>query len=588
VDGSGFNGKANSVVLDAGDDLSVPWAMRYGYTQDAWSEWKSYQIGSLLPNVNLPSIDEKKPPKEEINFGGRHIQTAKSTVRLPAGYSVELPDAIHLKTTFATFDQTYRIENGSLVSEFKLEILKGKVEAAEWKSVKKLADDVGTQPWIQLTSKDRVTGETGPPLASESSSAAALLVHQTHDAIVAKDFVLAQKKSDQVIAINDKQAYAWSQRGWLAWQHHNLNEAAEDYERELRQHPEEGDQYPDLIRLERSLGRSSEERKYLLAYARAVPDNAQAVLFAGSQLLAANYVDDAVEVYRAGVKALPDNRTIEVGLGSALLWAGKKEEALPIVENALDGTSDANVLNSGAYALVSHGSSASLPLAERSALKAVELLEAESAGTTLESVNAGAFRRTNLLLATWDTLGWVYFAEGKDTLAEEYVRASWRNAAHGEEGLHMGEILEKKGDDLGAMRVYEMALSRTGANSATPVTTELHSRVEGLKKKGVAAQDAHPDRSLQDQRTYHVPRPTGAKGSGVFVVQVSATKTEKMAMVSGDDIIRGLGDRLSQLDLGLSVPKESHALLLRSGVLFCSTEPTCEFVLTPPESANIK
>jgi tetratricopeptide (TPR) repeat protein len=474
------------------------------------------------------------------------------------------------------------------VSEFTLEVLKGKIDAGEWKSVKKLSDDIGLQPWIQLTRKERVTGETGPPVAGESNSAAAALVYQTQDAIVAKDFELAQKKSDQVIAINDKQAYAWSQRGWLAWHHNNLNEAADDYERELRQHPEESNQYPDLIQLERSLGRPTEERKYLLAYAKATPDNAQAVLFAGNQLLAANYTDDAVEVYRAGVKALPDNKTIEVELGSALLRAGKKEEALPIVENALDGTSDANVLNSGAYALVSHGSSSSLPLAERSALKAVELLEAESAGTTLESVNAGAFRRTNLLLAAWDTLGWVYFAEGKDTLAEEYVLGSWRNAAHGEEGLHMGEILEKKGDDKGAMRVYEMALSRTGGNSATPVTTELHSRVEGLKKKGVAVQDAHPDRSLQDQRTYHVPRPTGAKGSGIFAIQVSAAKTEKMAMVSGDEIMRGLSDRLTQLDLGLAVPKESHALLLRSGVLFCSTEPTCEFVLTPPESANVK
>lgn len=45
---------------------------------------------------------------------------------------------------------------------------------------------------------------------------------------------------------------------------------------------------------------------------------------------------------------------------------------------------------------------------------------------------------------------------------------------------------------------------------------------------------------------------------------------------------------LARLDLGLAVPKESHALLLRSGVLFCSTEATCEFVLTPPESANVK
>jgi tetratricopeptide (TPR) repeat protein len=586
VDNSGFNGKANSVTLEASDDLAVPWGMRYGYIQDAWSQWKSYQIGSLLPNVNLPSIDEKKPPKQEIDFGGLHTQTAKSTVKLPLGYGVDLPDSIHLKTAFATFDETYRRTDGSLVSEFTLQVLKPKVEATEWKSVKKLVDDIGVQPWIQLTGKEAAGGK-GPPPAGENNPVAAELVRQTHEAIIARDLELAQKKSDQVIAINDKQAYAWSQRGWLAWQRKNLDQAANDYERELRQHPGEVDQYPDVIRLERLLGRPAEERKYLLSYAKTAPDNAQAVLLVGGRLLATNQVDDAVEVYRTGAKSLPDNRIIQVELGSALLRAGKKGEAEALLKAALDGTSDADVLNDGAYALVSDRSSSLLPLAETSARKAVETLEAESAGTAIEGVNTATFRRTHLLLATWDTLGWVYFLEGKDALAEEYVRASWRSSAHAEEGLHMGEILERKGDAKGAMRVYEMALSQIGS-SAVPVATELHARVEALKEKGVAVQDAHPDRALQQQRTFHVPRPSGLNGSGVFLMQVSATKTEHVAMLSGDEGLRGLSESLGRLDLGLAVPKESHALLLRSAVLFCSTEVTCEFVLTPPESANVK
>jgi len=588
VANAGFNGKANSVTLDSGDDLSLPWGMRYAYTQDAWSQWKSYQIGSLLPNVNLPSIDDKNPPKEEIDLGGRHTQIAKSTVKLPPGYGAELPDAIHLKTTFATFDETYRITNGSLISEFTLDMLIPKVEAAEWKSVKKLADNIGVQPWIQLTSTGLTAGEPGPPPAGENNPAAAELVRQTHDAIVAKDFELAQKKSDQVIAINEKQAYAWSQRGWLAWQHHNLGEAVDDYERELRQHPDEVDQYRDLILLEQLQGRFSEERKYLLDYAKAAPDNAQAILFVGSQLLSANHVDDSVDVYRTGVKALPNNRLIQVELGSALLRTGKKEEAITMVENALDGASDADVLNDGAYALVRAGSAASLPRAEASARKAVEMLEAESAGTALESTNAGTFRRTSLLIAAWDTLGWVLFAEGEDALAAEYVEASWRSGAHAEVGLHLGEILEKKGDDKGAMRIYEMALSRANSNSANPTAAELHARVDGLKKKGVSIQNAHPDGALQEERTYHLPRPSGIKGSGVFVLQTSAAKTERVAMVRGDEELRGLAVLLGRMDFGLEVPKQSHALLLRSGVLFCSTEATCDFVLTPPESANVK
>ena len=588
VNNSGFNGKANSVTLDAGDDLSAPWGMRYGYTQDPWSQWRTYQMGSLLPNVNLPSIDEKNPPKQEIDLGGRRTQVAKSTVKLPPGYGVELPDAIHLKTTFATFDETYRLVDGSLVSEFTLEVLKPKVEAADFKSVKKFADDIGVQPWIQLTGKEWVAGEKGPPPAGENNPAAAELVHQTHEDIVARNLDLAQKKSDQVIAINDKQAYAWSQRGWLAWQRHKLDEAANDYERELRQHPGEVDQYPDLIRLERLLGRTDEERKYLLVYAKAAPGNAQAVLLVGGRLLAVNQLDDAVEVYRAGLKSLPDNKTIQVELGNALLRAGKKEEGLSLLQNALDGTTDANVLNDGAYALVSNGSSSLLPLAETSARRAVEILDAQLAGTAIEAVNTATFRRTNLLLASWDTLGWVYFAQGKDALAEEYVRASWRSSDQGEEGLHLGEIMEKKGDTVGAMRIYEMALSRTGSSGETVVAAELHARVDGLKKKGVAVQDADPDRALQDQRTFHVSRPSGLKGSAVFVMQVSAAKTEHVAMVSGDEGLRRMGEAVGRLDLKLAVPKESHALLLRSAELFCSNEVTCELVLMPPDSANVK
>lgn len=583
VDNGGFNGKANSVSMDTGDNLSVPWELRYGYTQEAWSQWKSYQIGSLLPNVNLPVIDAKNPPMQNIDFGGRHMQTAKSTVRLPAGYSAELPNAIHLKTAFATFDETYRMQDGSLVSEFTLEVLKGKVDAAEWQSVKKLSDGIGVQPWIQLTSKERAGGKDGPPLAGGNNFIAAELVRQTHEAIVAKDLGLAKEKSDQAIALNDKQAYAWSQRGWLAWQHHDLAEAANDYQRELQQHPEEVNQYPDLIRILGLVGRPTEKLKYLLAYAKAAPNNAQAVLFVGGQLLAANQVDDALEVYRAGVSTLPENKIIQVELGNALLRAGKKEEAVSTVKNAMEGSSDANVLNDGAYALLRVGSSALLPLAETSAREAVETLETESAGTVIESVNAEAFRRANLLLATWDTLGWVYFTEEKYALAEEYVRASWRSAAHAEEGLHMGEILERKGDLVGAMRVYEMALSRTGNSGAAPVATEIHAQIDGLKEKGVAAQEPHPARALQEQRIFHVSRPPGVKGSGVFIMQISATKTEKVAMMSGDEDLRALSITLGKLDLGLTLPIQSHAFLLRSGVLFCSTEPTCEFVLTPPD-----
>jgi tetratricopeptide (TPR) repeat protein len=585
-DGSGFSGTTSATVLDPPDDTSGPWHLRYDFAKSPYGDWDNYRIGSLLPNVSLPSIDEKKPPKKDIELGAPHTQLADSTIHLPQGYSVELPDAVHLKTAFATFDKTYEIMDGSLVAEFKLVTLTDKIPASNWKDYKKFVDDVGVEPWIQLTNTQLSVREKGPPAAGDNNPAAADLVHQVHSAIVAKDYELARKKSDQAVAINDKQGYVWSQRGYLAGLRNDNAEASADYERELKQHPEEIDQYPGLIYAEGRAGKKKEQREALLTYAKAEPKKDSVILYVGNGLLSIDNVNDAVEVYRAGAKAIPENKRIQVELGSALLRADKPDEAVTIVKAALDGSSDPDVLNDGAYVLASHKTE--LPLAESSARKAVDLLETESSQTVLESANARSFQRVTLLIASWDTLGWIYFVEGKTDLAEQYIRAAWKSDRHAEVGLHLGQILEKQNKQIEAMQIYELALSGTKGSSAIPVISELHTRVDALKKQGVKSQYQNASSVLQEQRTFHIPRSNNSKGSAIFQVQVSAAKVEKMVFVSGDEPLRSQGEVITHLDLGLAIPKDSHALLLRSGVLFCSTQPTCEFVLTPPETANVK
>jgi tetratricopeptide (TPR) repeat protein len=431
-----------------------------------------------------------------------------------------------------------------------------------------------------------VAGEKEPPLAGENNPVAADLVRQAQTALRANDKELARKKLDQAAVVNEKQRYLWAQIGYLAALDGTYDVAAADYEKELKQYPDETPVYVALIEAQGRIGKKAEQRESLIAYAKAEPKNSSVALFVGGRLLTTDDVADAVEVYRAGAKALPENKIIQVELASALLRADKADEAVAVVKAALDGSSDVDVLNDGAYVLVSH--KAELPLAESSSRKAVDLLEAESAQTVLDSVNAHAFQRVVLLVASWDTLGWIYFAEGKSDLAEQYIRAAWKSDGHAEVGLHLGEILEKRGDQVQTMQIYEMALSGTKGSSATPVINELHSRVDALKKQGVRPQYPHADSVLQEQRTFHIPRLHDLKGSAVFLMQISAAKTEKMEFISGDDPLRDQGEVLAHLDLGLAVPKDSHALLLRSGVLFCSTQPTCEFVLTPPETANVK
>jgi tetratricopeptide (TPR) repeat protein len=473
------------------------------------------------------------------------------------------------------------------VSEYKLETLTDKVPAVAWKVYKQFLDEINHDPWIQLTATESVPGVKGPPLAEENNPAAATLVREAHAELNAKDKDMERihKKLDEAAAINDKQRFLWTAFGYLAVLEEKFDVVVTDYQRELKQYPDEIRVYPALIEAQGRTGDKAGEREALLAYAKAAPTTDSVILWVADRLLATDHVADAVDVCRAGRKDIPDNKPIQVELGRALLRAGKADEAVAVEKVALEGSSDADVLNDGAYVLAS--AHVELPLAESYARKLVELLETESAQTELTSVNDQSFRRADVLVSAWDTLGWIYFSEGKTDLAEQYVAAAWNNGAHAETGLHLGQILERRGTQVQAMQTYELALGRAGSDPS-PVLEELHARIDALKKLGVNSQYPHPADVLQERRTYRIPRAAGMKGSAIFLMQVSPARTEKVEMIDGDEALRGQGEALAHLDLKLAVPQNSHALLLRSGLLFCLTEKACEFVLTPPESANVK
>jgi tetratricopeptide (TPR) repeat protein len=584
--GSGFSGTTSATVLDPAEDTANPWHLGFDYANTSFGDWPNYRIGVLVPYLSLPTVDEKKPPKKEIDLGGPHTVLANSTIHLPKGYSADVPDAVHVKSRFADFDRSYRLKDDSLISEVRLEILTAKVPASDWKEYKKFLDDMGQEPWVQLTSKEHVAGEKGPPLAGENNTVAAELVRQALDAVRAGEKDVARKKLSDAKAIYDKQRYLWAEMGYLATLDTKYTEAEADYKRELQQYPDETVVYPSLIEVQGRNHEKKEMRESLLAYAKADPKNEGVVLMAGGLLLSNDDVIDAVEVYRAGVKEIPDNKLIQVEFADALGRLGKRDEAVTVAKGALEGTTDPDVLNNGAYVLASQN--AELPLAESSARKVVDQLERQSGQVTLEGANDKSFRQINLLLATWDTLGWIYFVEGKTDLAEQYIRATWSSSPSAEVGLHLGEVLEKKQDKLQAMRVYELALGEIKGNATGPVVEESHAKVDALKKQEVPSQSVNAEAILQERRTFHFPRADGIKGSAVFFLQVSPAKIEKVEFMSGDEGLREQGNAISHLDLGLNIPKGSQAQLLRSGVLVCSTQPTCEFVLTLTQSANVK
>jgi hypothetical protein len=103
-------------------------------------------------------------------------------------------------------------------------------------------------------------------------------------------------------------------------------------------------------------------------------------------------------------------------------------------------------------------------------------------------VNSNAFAQSNLLIASWDTLGWILFREGKLQDALPLVLAGWRNSLEPEGGDHLGQIYEAMGRENLALSAYCLANESIHGDGGTPDVrkhiTDSVARLSGLGRNG--------------------------------------------------------------------------------------------------------
>jgi len=136
------------------------------------------------------------------------------------------------------------------------------------------------------------------------------------------------------------------------------------------------------------------------------------------------------------------------------------EQSEQQIPSALSST-DPSFKNSVAYALAN--SNSHLTEAQTLAEDAVRLMEQQTAAIALKGNQDEDYQQSVILTSYWDTLGWVYYREGKQKRAEVYLLAAWKLKPNPEYALHLGSIYEAQHRPEDAAAIYRMALS--GKNS---------------------------------------------------------------------------------------------------------------------------
>ncbi|MGC1782680.1 MAG: DUF3857 domain-containing protein [Acidobacteriaceae bacterium] len=592
----GYGGTTSHAELSKLEDTTVPLQIGYDYKREKAGDWDHYRIIPQVAPVSLPMVNDMDPPVRAIALGIPRVETSTSAMKLPSGWGVVLPQAVHATSAYATYDETYKFDNGTVYAKRRVEVLKETVPVADWKSYKKWTDAVslGNEQYIQLTNTGDAasagkSSEKIPLPAAASNAEAAKLVYSAYMAAQQHDLDTAGSMLDQAKSLNAEQQGLWAAYGYLAAVQMQFQEAAGNFQKELTLHPDSMQVYAVLAAMYMHMGQPDNAKATLVKWT--VVDATDPLPYTRliALLLQQGKATEAAAAGETALAKLPDqgkqDENLQLLIGKAQITAGMKEKGRATLVALLNTTQHPGMMNDSSYELADAG--LELPLAESRTRAALTSMDSESKAWTLDANSSALLAKSRLTVATWDTLGWVLFREGKVDEAGSFLKAAWRNAPSPTIAEHLGELEEAKGEKNAALGTYELGLASVrhfvgmGAQppKTNPIETKLRERADALRKKGAKTPVGNPTQVLQNLRTFSLGAANGMSGSAQYWLLLTDGKVGSTKTIGTERLQGGL-ERMTKINLAEYWPAGSHANLVRKGILFCGANG-CQLVLEP-------
>ena len=581
----GFSGTTSNSRFEHSEDVAQPIQLGYDYNKKPFGDWDNFRIVPLFPVNLLPAASDKEP-HSEIDLGAPRTESALSRIHLPDGFGIDLPDAIHVKTTFATFDMTFKFENGDFVAQRDLVVLRGKLPVKSWQEYKTFTENISLNKmnWVQLNAKVFFGPGSHPPKPAENNMQAANLVYDADQLEKRHDYTAALEKLDKAKEINPEQPWLWSNYGYIAMVQNHPDDAEKYFRHEIANNPDQIYPVQLLAGLLQRGSKPDEAISVLKRFFDQEPSEPTIALMLAS-LQAKSNLDNAIATLRKADMAKSDQVEILTPLAELLIQANHKADAAEIATKMLAAAADDPFrLNDGAYTLAA--ADGDLTSAEKSSRKSIEILEKQTAVAAISEANQQSFGRVSLLVASWDTLGYILLREKKLDEAIDYLEAAWRNAPSLTVGLHYGQALEAAGKPNDALHIYVLAKREVPGNPSTnPDSQPLEDSIARLKPtEPVLHVRPADEQSLQEQRTFNLRNDGVCKSfaSSTFRLQIGSAGTSDVLRVSGTAVSDKMVDSIRNLRLPHLVPGASQAKILRDAVFTCSAgKSEGLFVLMP-------
>lgn len=578
----GFGGTVSNLDVSLPERTDKPFVYSYDYTRKDYADWSNRRIVPLTMSVTLTSIGDDAP-KKPIKLGSPRVEVHESTITLPPGYTAVVPQQAKYSTEFATYEEDNKLDGNKLITTRKLQILEREVpiaKADDYRKFQKNVEDNEGQ-YIQLVS---ATAAVKPDTTPSNPEAMELMQTAAAD-LTNHNLIDARANLDQAQQLNPKQPGLWGEYAYLEMLSNQLTTAITDLRKEVQYHPESTLAWRQIYVLQIRLKHLDDAAQTMRDELKALPGNPEAEALLGSVLILQKKYGDAAASYEMAVKQQPDNQNMRIEAARAELLAGNHDAGSASLHAALNKATEPEILNDAAYELADFN--IDLPTAESSTKKALDKLDKETAQIALGNLTRNDIANVNLLSATWDTMGWVYFKEGKLPLAESYCRAAWDVSQHSEVGDHLGQIYEKEGNLKKAADMENLALAAATLSPDPSGTDAIQERLRGLLSH--LKSYGSPDEELGKMRTFTVPDSATLDGSADFFVLLSPGKVEDVRFIRGDKQLSSATDLIKKVNFGSEFPEGAAGRLVRRGILYCSNVTKgCHITLLLPQSVTLQ
>ncbi len=581
---SGFAGEVSAVTASAPEDTEQPFQFSYDYTRKDFGDWPNRRMTPPLPPFGIEAADgESSKPSEPLLLGAPGDVVYRARIELPAGYTFTPPTRVDLVTDYAEYHAEYGTEKGVLTAVRRLVIKQAKVPLSQWdgylKFRKAVSDDEGF--WISLTAVD-ANGK--PIVAGLKSDEADTLNNSGRTALTASKYSMAAELFEKAVKADPKNKWAWNNLGLAYMGLMRYDDAVSAFNKQIQINQNDPYAYNNLGRALRIQGKQEEARKAFEKQIEINPQDRWAHSNLGILLVSQKKYAEAVHELEAAAAISENDAPTQLALGQAYLGIGQNEKGVTALEKAVQIAPSPERLNAVAYILAENGER--LDQARQFAEAAVSSLDGLLRDVHLKDLQLQQLYLVNLLGASWDTLGWIYFKQGNLEQAEKYLYAAWNLDQHAAIADHLGQLFEKKGDKKMAAKFYAQAIAALSPPAET--RSRLVSMVGGEREADAFVVKERDEISRQRTTMVHLTtRPTSKTSAEFFLSFVPGGSVDEIKFISGDKQLSGAFPALTAAKYNVVFPDSEATKIVRRGILTCADRSsTCDFVLLLPSSVR--